>query len=303
MSVKPQQRRVTPQVLISKKHQGEKIVSLTAYDYSTAKLIDQTGVVDFLLVGDSLGMVVLGYPDTLGVTVDDMLHHAKAVSRGAEHAMVVVDMPFMSVHVNKDEAVRNAARMMQEGRANAVKIEGATPLTLDIVQHLTAIGIPVMGHLGFTPQSVQTLGGFKVQAKTMDAVETLIADTQALQEAGAFAVVLEMVPTEVASLVSGLLEIPTIGIGAGPGCDGQILVVDDFVARFPDFKPRFVRSYAAMGEALQQAVRAYATDILAGDFPHPDAESFHFPREHMDDLRQLEARLQEEAKAMTYGRR
>ncbi len=288
MSVITKQRRLTPQQLIAKKQRGEKIVSLTADEYSTANLIDQPGVGDFLLVGDSLGMVVLGYPDTLSVTMEDMLHHVKAVSRGTSQALLVADMPFMSVHVDLPSAVRNAARMLQEGNANAVKLEGASELTLSLVKHLTEIGIPVMGHLGFTPQSVQTLGGFKVQAKSMPTVKQLVEDAKALEAAGAFAVVLEMVPSEVAAVVTRLLTIPTIGIGAGVACDGQILVVDDFIGRFPDFKPKFVRTYGKMGLQLKEAVHHYATDILSGEFPHPDTESFHFPAEELEALREFE---------------
>ncbi len=288
MSVAMRQRRITPQQLITKKEQGEKIVSLTAYDYSTAKLLDETGVVDFILVGDSLGMVVLGYENTLSVTMEDMLHHLKAVRRGTQRALLLVDMPFSSTNIDIPSAIANAARMMQEGQASAVKIEGATPMTLELVQRLTEMGIPVMGHLGFTPQSVQTLGGYKVQGKSMPAVRKLVADARALEAAGAFAVVLEMVPTEVADLVSRILSIPTIGIGAGPGCDGQILVIDDFLGRFPDFKPKFVRTYAQVGANIQAAVKQYALDILSGEFPHPNQESFHFPMEEMDALRVLE---------------
>lgn len=291
MSVSSKQKRTTCQQIAAKKQQGEKIISLTAYDYSTAKVIDQTEAVDFILVGDSLGMVVLGYPDTLSVTVDDMLHHVKAVSRGVNHAMVLADMPFMSVHVDLPTAVTNAARMMQEGRANGVKVEGASELTLSIIKHLTQIGIPVMGHLGFTPQSVQAFGGFKVQAKTIEAVRQLVEDAKAIEQAGAFAVVLEMVPAEVAALVTKVIDIPTIGIGAGPACDGQILVIDDFIGKFPDFKPRFVRSYMEMAPMLVEAVKQYAIDVNAGEFPSPNTESFHFPMEDMELLRAYEAEL------------
>jgi 3-methyl-2-oxobutanoate hydroxymethyltransferase len=291
MSVATQQRRLTPQQLVSKKRQGEKIISLTAYDYSTAKLMDETGDIDFILVGDSLGMVVLGYPDTLSVTMDEMLHHVKAVSRGTRKAMLIADMPFLSVHVDLPSAVRNAGRMIQEGHANAVKIEGASTLTLELVRHLTAIGIPVMGHLGFTPQFVRAFGGFKVQAKSIEAVEQLIHDAQALEAAGCFALVLEMVPAEVATLITRVLSIPTIGIGAGAGCDGQILVVDDFIGKFPDFKPKFVRQYAHVAETLQSAIRQYKCDILSGDFPAPETETFGFPPELLGELRALEGRL------------
>jgi 3-methyl-2-oxobutanoate hydroxymethyltransferase len=193
--------------------------------------------------------------------------------------------------VDLPSAVRNAARMVQEGRADAVKVEGATELTLSIIKHLTEIGIPVMAHLGFTPQSIHTFGGFKVQAKSMEAVRQLIRDARAVEAAGAFALVLEMIPMEVADVVTRLLTIPTIGIGAGAVCDGQILVIDDFMGKFPDFKPRFVRTYADVGTELQQAVKQYAVDILAGTFPDPEKEAFHFPMEWIDELRALEDAL------------
>jgi len=278
---------ITPQQIISKKQAGEKIVSLTAYDYSTAKLIDQTEAVDFILVGDSLGMVVLGYPDTVHVTMADMLHHVKAVARGVSRSLVVADMPFLSVHVDLKTAVENCGRMLQEGSAQAVKIEGASEWTLQLISRLTEMGIPVMGHLGYTPQSINTLG-IKVQAKTMEAAETLIQDAQALEAAGAFAVVLEMVPTEVSALVSRMLTIPTIGIGAGPNCDGQILVLDDFLGRYPDFTPKFARRYMQFSEDLKAAIQQYAIDIIAGDFPHIQNESFHFPADQLENLQAYE---------------
>ncbi len=285
-----------------KKQNGQKIVSLTAYDYGTAKLLDQAGVVDFILVGDSLGMVVLGYPDTLSVTMEDMLHHLKAVTRGVSQTMVVVDMPFLSVHTDFTLAIQNAGRMMQEGRAQAVKIEGASLFTLEVIEHLTEIGIPVMGHLGLTPQSIQTLGGYKVQGKTMSAVKQLVEDAMALEAAGVFAVVLEMLPWEVAALVSEVVSVPTIGIGSGAACDGQILVIDDFIGKFPDFKPRFVRTYGQFAEMLTTATQEYAVDIHAGLFPNAASESVHFPASELDQLRAYQADLVAERQEETVSR-
>lgn len=266
-----------------KKQRGEKLVTLTCYDYSTARILDDAGV-DLLLVGDSLAMTVLGHPNTLSVTVDEMLHHVKAVSRGATRAMVAADMPFMSYQVSKEEAVRNAGRFIQEGGAQAVKLEGATELTLSIIRQLTEIGIPVIAHLGFTPQSLNTLGGFKVQCKSVEDAKQLMRDALALQEAGAFALVLEMVPVEVAGLVSARLAIPTIGIGAGSGCDGQILVVDDILGRYGNLSPRFVRRYMDSTALITEAVEAYAADIQRLDFPDNQAEAFAFPPELLPDL-------------------
>lgn len=266
-----------------KKEKGEKIVTLTCYDYSTARILDDAGM-DLLLVGDSLAMTVLGHPNTLSVTMDEMLHHVKAVSRGAHYAMVVADMPFMSYQADHMEAIRNAGRFIQEGGAQAVKLEGASDRMVDVVRHLVEIGIPVMGHLGFTPQSVNTLGGFKVQGKTLEAAKKLIGDALRLQEAGVFALVLEMVPVEVASLITRRLRIPTIGIGAGNVCDGQILVVDDLLGRYSDLSPRFVRRYMSSSTLIKEAVNAYAADIESGNFPNNDTEAFTFPDELMPEL-------------------
>lgn len=278
-------KRVTHSVasLKRKKEKGEKIVTLTCYDYSTARILDEAGM-DLLLVGDSLAMTVLGHPNTLSVTVDEMLHHVKAVSRGAKYAMVVADMPFMSYQADHMEAIRNAGRFIQEGGAQAVKLEGASDRMVEVVRHLVEIGIPVVGHLGFTPQSVNTLGGFKVQGKTLEAAKKLIGDALRLQEAGVFALVLEMVPVEVASLITRRLRIPTIGIGAGNVCDGQILVVDDVLGRYSDLNPRFVRRYMASATLIKEAVSAYAADIRSGSFPDNDTEAFAFPDELMPQL-------------------
>ena len=246
----------------------EKLVMLTAYDYSTARVMDMAGV-DALLVGDSLGMVMLGYPDTLSVTVDDMVRHCAAVARGTQKALVVCDMPYMSYHVSVEETVRNAARLMIEGRAQAVKLEGGAEFAAE-VRALTRASIPVMGHLGLTPQSVNAFGGFKVQGKTMAAAQKLLDDARALQEAGAFALVLECVPAPLAERVTQALAIPVIGIGAGAGCDGQVLVWQDMTGMTLSHLPRFVKRFGEVGASLRSAVEAYAREVRAGAFPTDD---------------------------------
>ena len=249
------------------KGQG-KLVMLTAYDYSTAQVMDMAGV-DALLVGDSLGMVMLGYPDTLSVTVDDMVRHCAAVARGAQKALVVCDMPFMSYHVSVEETVRNAGRLMTEGRAQAVKLEGGAEFAAE-VRALTRASIPVMGHLGLTPQSVNAFGGFKVQGKSMAAAQKLLDDARVLQEAGAFALVLECVPAPLAERVTQALSIPVIGIGAGAGCDGQVLVWQDMTGMTLSHLPRFVKRFGEVGASLRSAVEAYAREVRAGAFPGED---------------------------------
>ena len=246
----------------------EKLVMLTAYDYSTARVMDMAGV-DALLVGDSLGMVMLGYPDTLSVTVDDMVRHCAAVARGAQKALVVCDMPFMSYHVSVEDTVRNAGRLMTEGRAQAVKLEGGAEFAAE-VRALTRASIPVMGHLGLTPQSVNAFGGFKVQGKSMAAAQKLLDDARALQEAGAFALVLECVPAPLAERVTQALSIPVIGIGAGAGCDGQVLVWQDMTGMTLSNLPRFVKRFGEVGASLTAAVEAYAREVRAGAFPTED---------------------------------
>ena len=246
----------------------EKLVMLTAYDYSTARVMDMAGV-DALLVGDSLGMVMLGYPDTLSVTVDDMVRHCAAVARGAQKALVVCDMPYMSYHVSVEETVRNAARLMIEGRAQAVKLEGGAEFAAE-VRALTRAAIPVMGHLGLTPQSVNAFGGFKVQGKTLAAAQKLLDDARALQDAGAFALVLECVPAPLAERVTQALAIPVIGIGAGAGCDGQVLVWQDMTGMTLSHLPRFVKRFGEVGASLRAAVEGYAREVRAGAFPTED---------------------------------
>ena len=247
------------------KAKGEKISMLTAYDYSTAKLMDEAGI-NGILVGDSLGMVVLGYEDTLPVTMEDMIHHTAAVCRGAKNTLVVGDMPFMSYQVSVEEAVYNAGRLMKEGRCQAVKLEGAASVCPQI-RAITNASIPVMAHIGLTPQSINAFGGFKVQGKSEEAAKKLLEDAKAVEEAGAFAVVLECVPAKLAELISKSISIPTIGIGAGAGCDGQILVYQDMLGLFSDFTPKFVKKYANVGEMMTQAFRDYIADVQEGSFP------------------------------------
>jgi len=270
-------QQVTTLTLKQYKEKKKKIVSLTAYDYSTAQVLDRNGV-DVILVGDSLAMVVLGHKSTHPVTVDQMIHHTQAVVRGVERAMVVADMPFMSYQEDVKEAIKNAGRFIKEARAQAVKVEGASRLTLEIIERLVEIGIPVMGHLGFTPQSVHALGGFRVQGKTAEKAMKLMNDAQALERVGVFGMVLEMVPASVSKIITETLEVPTIGIGAGPYCDGQILVVDDMLGKFTDFKPSFVRQYANLAEVSSQAIANYADDVRNNNYPNNE-ESFHLSSE------------------------
>ncbi len=247
------------------KAEGEKLTMLTAYDYSTAKLLDEAGI-DSILVGDSLGNVVLGYEDTISVTMEDMIHHGAAVARGAKNALVIIDMPFMSYQTSVYDAVVNAGRLMKEGRANAVKLEGG----VEVAPHIKAItdaGIPVCAHIGLTPQSINAFGGFKVQGKSEAAAQKLIEDAIAVQEAGAFAVVLECVPEKLATLVTKKLSIPTIGIGAGNGCDGQVLVYADMLGMFSDFTPKFVKRFAEVGAQMKAGFKAYIDEVKAGTYP------------------------------------
>ena len=253
---------------------GEKITCLTAYDYPTARLLDEAGV-DVILVGDSLGMVVLGHENTLAVTIDEMLHHTRAVRRGTRRALVVADMPFGSYHTDTAESLHNAVRFVKEAGAEAVKIEGGER-RLELISRLTEAEIPVMGHVGLTPQSVNALGGYRVQGRTPDAAEQLIRDARAVEAAGAFAVVLEAVPRELAAQITRDLRIPTIGIGAGPDCDGQILVLHDLLGLTFNQTPKFARQYANVGEVISKAVREYCEDVRGGGFPS-DAESYHAP--------------------------
>lgn len=266
------QKTITHHTLKQLKQQGQRFVCLTAYDFTTAQLLDQAGV-EALLVGDSLAMTVLGHANTLSITVDEMLHHVKAVTKAAKQAWVIADAPFLSYHITVEEGIRNCARLIQEGNAHAVKIEGHSPHILQLVARLTEIGIPVVGHLGLTPQALLQFGGFKLQAKTTETALHLIQHAQALQAAGACAVVLEMIPAQVAQLVSERLTIPTIGIGAGSGCDGQVLVIDDILGRFQGFTPKFVRRYAEFAQQTVSAVQAFQADVQAGTFPNNHTEA------------------------------
>lgn len=247
------------------KEKGEKITMLTAYDYSTARLVDESGV-NSILVGDSLGNVMLGYEDTIAVTVEDMIHHGRAVAKGAKNALVVVDMPFLSYQTSVYDAVVNAGRIMKETHCGAVKLEGGAVVCPQIKAIVDA-SIPVCAHLGLTPQSINAFGGFKVQGKTVEAAQKLLDDAKAVEEAGAFAVVLECVPARLAKLVSETVSIPTIGIGAGNGCDGQVLVYADMLSMFSDFCPKFVRKFANVGDSMRQAFREYDAAVKDGSFP------------------------------------
>jgi 3-methyl-2-oxobutanoate hydroxymethyltransferase len=258
-------KKVTTLSLRQKKERGEPITMLTAYDYPTALAMDQSGL-DAILVGDSLGMVVLGYETTLPVTMDEMLHHARAVARGARHALLIGDMPFMSYQVSVEEAVRNAGRFLQEAGMDAVKLEGGRERA-EAVRAITRAGIPVMGHLGLTPQSVHQLGGFRAQGKTAAAAKRLVEDAAILEQAGIFSLVLEAVPARLADLISRRLGVPTIGIGAGLGCDGQVLVTHDLLGLFDRFTPKFVRKYAELHHEMQRAFTAFIEDVETRRFP------------------------------------
>lgn len=263
------------------KEKGNKLTMLTAYDYSVSKIIDEAGI-NGILVGDSLGMVCLGYEDTLSVTMEDMIHHTKAVSRGARNALVVSDMPFMSYQTSTYDAVYNAGRLVKEGRAQAVKLEGGSAVSEQIKAIVNA-GIPAMGHIGLTPQSVNIFGGFKVQGKSEEAARRLIKEAQLIEEAGAFAVVLECIPGNLAKIISEKVSIPTIGIGAGEGCDGQILVYQDMLGMFTDFKPKFVKHYGDVGNAMKEAFKDYIKEVEAGVFPGEE-HSFKISDEIIEKL-------------------
>lgn len=263
---------------------GEKISMLTAYDYSTACLMDQAGV-NSILVGDSLGMVMLGYEDTLSVTMEDMIHHTAAVARGAKNAFVIGDMPFMSYQASVYDAVTNAGRLMKEGRANAVKLEGGASVC-PMIKAISEASIPVVAHLGLTPQSINAFGGFKVQGKGDEAALKLIEDSRKIQEAGACMLVLECIPQKLASYITSILRIPVIGIGAGAGCDGQVLVYQDMLAMYSDFTPKFVRKFADVGALMKEGFKAYIDAINSGEFP---AKEHTFVPDDETDYASLEA--------------
>ena len=261
-------KKVTTLTYRQKKERGEIITMLTAYDYPTSMAMDKAGV-DSILVGDSLAMVVLGYENTLPVTMEEMLHHCRAVARGAKTALLVGDMPFMSYQVSVEEAVRNAGRFLQQGGMDAVKLEGGRERA-DAIRAITSAGIPVMGHIGLTPQSVHQLGGFRAQGKTASAAKRLVEDAMILEETGCFSIVLESVPARLAELISKRLSIPTIGIGAGNGCDGQVLVTHDLLGLFDRFTPKFVRQYADFHSEMQRAFADYIEDVETKRFPAPE---------------------------------
>lgn len=263
------------------KEKGEKLTMLTAYDYSTAKLVDAAGI-NAILVGDSLGNTMLGYEDTISVTMEDMIHHGAAVARGVTDTMVIIDMPFMSYQTSVYDAVVNAGRLMKEGRANAVKLEGGTEVAPQI-QAITKASIPVMAHIGLTPQSINAFGGNKVQGKSEAAAKKLLEDAYAVQEAGAFAVTLECVPAKLAKLLTDKLDIPTIGIGAGNDTDGQVLVYQDMLGMFTDYVPKFVKQFAKVGEVMVQAFTDYKKEVQAGTYP-AEEHTFKIDDEVIDKL-------------------
>lgn len=269
--------------LLDYKKNGKKITCLTAYDYSTAKQIDTAGI-DLILVGDSAAMVVLGYETTHSVTMDEMMMFSKAVVRGTKNALVVVDMPFGSYQIDKRTAIENACRIISETGAKAVKIEGGSPYIIDIIKHLSDMGIPVIGHLGFTPQYLHTMGGYNVQGKTVEQTKQILNQALYLESAGAFGIVLEMMPEQSAKIITEKLKIPTIGIGAGRYCDGQILVIDDIIGRYADFRPKFARRYADVANSIHHAAQTFRADVMAGDFPS-ETESFDLSKEEAEKLK------------------
>ena len=266
------------------KNNNEKITMLTAYDYSTAKYIDESGI-DAVLIGDSLGMTILGYDNTINVTIEDMITFTKAVSRGIKRALVVADMPFLSYHLSKEQATLNAGKLIQSG-AKAVKLEGASDFILDIIKHLTNCGINVMGHLGFTPQYINTIGGYYVQGKSYENTLKLLDAAKKLETNGAFAIVLEMVPEESAKYISENISIPTIGIGAGKYCDGQILVVDDILGKYPGNIPKFAKQYVNLKEIMKNAITQYNLEVKEQIFP-TDKHVFNLTKEESDKLGNL----------------
>ena len=275
------EQRVTVRTLAARKRRGERIAMLTAYDFAFARIFDQAGI-DVLLVGDSLGMVVLGYDSTIPVTMEDMLHHTKAVVRGSERAIIVGDMPFMSYQTGVADAVRNAGRFLQEAGMDAVKLEGGSERA-EAIQAIVAAGIPVMGHLGLTPQSVNQLGGFRPQGQDLETARRLVNDAEILQQAGCFSLVLESIPARLADLISRRLEIPTIGIGAGVSCDGQVLVTHDVLGLFDRFTPRFVKKYADLHFEMARAFAAFKSDVESRTFPAPE-HSVEMPDEAWNAL-------------------
>lgn len=276
-------QKITTKKIIEKKQKGEKIVTLTSYDYSFAKIVDDS-CIDLILVGDSLSMVMLGYKNTLSVTMDEMIHHTKAVSRGVLNALVVGDMPFLSYKVNIKDAVINAGRFIQEGGAEAVKVEGGTEICPTIKAIINA-DIQVMGHIGLTPQAIYKFGGFLVQGKTMEVAKKLIKDAVNLQNTGVFSIVLESIPWQISKLITSVVDIPTIGIGAGPYCDGQILVIHDMLGIFTDFKPKFLKYFGNIGESIRDALKEYKNEVESGEYPGLEY-SYEFPKENLSKIKE-----------------
>lgn len=277
-----ERKKVTTHTYRLKKKRGEAITMLTAYDYATALAVDRAGI-DSILVGDSLGMVVLGYENTLPVTMDEMVHHCKAVARGAKYALLIGDMPFMSYQASVEDAVRNAGRFLQKAGMDAVKLEGGGERQR-VIEEIVSAGIPVMGHIGLTPQSVHQLGGFRAQGKSSEAARRLLEDALILQEAGCFSIVLETIPAQLAKLISEKLDIPTIGIGAGGECDGQVLVTHDLLGFFDRFTPKFVKKYAHLHKEMATAIASYKSDVENGTFPS-DEHSFEMTEEDFNALK------------------
>ncbi len=275
-------KKITPVDVQAMKNEGKKISMLTAYDYPLALLEDRAGI-DIILVGDSVGMTVLGYENTIPVTMEEMIHHTKAVTRGAKYALIIGDMPFMSYNTSEREAILNAGRFMKEGGADAVKLEGGASVK-EIVRTIVKAGIPVMGHIGLTPQTISMLGGFKVQGKDAQAAQKIIDDALLLEDAGAFSVLLEAVPAPIAKRVTERLKVPTIGIGAGVHCDGQVLVVHDLLGLFDRFTPKFAKRYVNLSEMILKAFDAYREDVLKGSFP-TDQHSFHIDEKELSKVK------------------
>jgi len=276
-----ERKKTTIPDILEKKRQGKKITMLTAYDYPTALLVDRAEI-DMILVGDSVGMVVLGYETTVPVTMGEMIHHTKAVTRGARYALVVGDMPFMSYNTSENEAITNAGRFIKEAGADAVKLEGGTTVQT-IVQAIVRAGIPVMGHIGLTPQTISQLGGFKVQGRTAEAAKRIIDDAKALEEAGAFSIVLEAIPGEITRQITQIVGIPTIGIGAGIQCDGQVLVYQDMIGLFDRFVPRFVKQYSRVGEIMLDSFKQFKEEVEKGVFPGEE-HSFRIEEKELEKI-------------------
>ncbi|MCK4778535.1 MAG: 3-methyl-2-oxobutanoate hydroxymethyltransferase [Candidatus Lokiarchaeota archaeon] len=274
-------QKITVKDILEKKKKSEKIVTITSYDYSFAKIVDDSDI-DLILVGDSLSMVMLGYKNTLSVTMDEMIHHTKAVSRGVSNALIVGDMPFLSYKIDPNEAIKNAGRFIQEGGAEAVKVEGGTEICPTIRAMLNA-DIQVMGHIGLTPQAIYEFGGFLVQGKTIKAAKKLILDAKNLEESGVFSIVLESIPWQIAKLITSSVNVPTIGIGAGPYCDGQILVIHDMLGIFTDIKPKFLKYFGNIGESIRLALKNYKDEVINGIYPDRE-HSYEFPQQELNKI-------------------